>query len=100
MKLTRHIICVLLLPFILSSVAWAEIFSCDQKQNLCEGECRITNVSNDKGLKICKANCLGKRVSCSVGSGADTVRDAAGNAKDAGSDFGEKAKAFWNGLLE
>ncbi|MTI14624.1 hypothetical protein [Sansalvadorimonas verongulae] len=78
----------------------ADILSCEQKQNLCETQCQITNINDESGLKTCKAQCLGERVSCSISSGAQTAKEAAADAREVGEDFGDKAKAFWEGVTK
>ncbi|CAM3788558.1 hypothetical protein [Parendozoicomonas haliclonae] len=95
---------LILAALLMPAIASAEILTCEQQQNMCEAQCQVTNIGDDKGLGTCKAKCLGKRVTCSVSSGADTVKDATENVVDGASKEGasvtEKAKAFWEGLTE
>ena len=93
-----------LTALLLPAFAGADILTCEQQQNICDTQCQVTNIGDDKGLSTCKAKCLGKRVSCSVASGASTVKDATenavGEASKEGASVGDKAKAFWDGLTE
>ena len=77
-----------------------DLLSCEQQQTMCEAQCQVANINDDTGLKTCNAKCAGKRVSCSVASGAETAKEVAKSAKEASSNIGEKAKAFWEGVTE
>ena len=76
----------------------AGLLSCEQEQNLCEAECKVTNIGDEAGLKSCNASCLGERAACSLTSGAESAKKWANKAIDAGKLAGEEAKAFMDGF--
>ena len=97
------------LLLVMPGLLQAGLLPCEQQHSLCDSKCKLVNIGDDDAVNICKAKCLGKRVSCSVGKGVETAREAAGKgakaaknaadkAKDSSSDLSEKAKAFWEGV--
>lgn len=98
---------LLLLP----SLSSAELLSCSQQQSLCEAECQVASLGDDSNLTSCKAECLGKRASCTLDSGVDSAKELSHKATETGKDVSEKAveagksavdtaKSFWKGLSE
>ncbi len=78
----------------------AELLSCEQKQTVCETQCKASSLVSDQDSKNCKAQCLGERTACELKQGKENAGKLATQAKDASRSVLERFKAFWNGLTD
>ncbi|KEI72771.1 hypothetical protein [Endozoicomonas elysicola] len=76
----------------------AELLTCDQKQAVCEAQCKASSLISEQDSNTCKAQCLGERAACELDQGKASAEKLAEQAKGASQSFMDKLKAFWNGL--
>lgn len=78
------------------------LFTCEQKQQMCKAGCELANIGDEKGLSTCNAKCLGERVSCSLEAGSARLKESAeklkADSQSEGATLKEQAEAFWQGM--
>ncbi len=104
-----------LLFLVVSHLVHADVFSCEQQQSMCRSKCELLNPTDDSAMGACKANCVGRRVNCTVSEDAGKVKsslektekvvhkslgDASDKAANTGENLGDKVEGFWDGLTE
>lgn len=85
---------------IFSSITQAALLTCDQKQTVCEAQCKASGLISEQGSNTCKAQCLGERAACELDQSKESAEKLADQAKDASQSFMDKLKAFWKGLAD
>lgn len=92
----KQLLIITLLIF--SPLNQAQLLDCDQKQTVCEAQCKASSLISEQDSNTCKAQCLGERAACELEQGKESAGKLADQAKGASQSFMDKLKAFWNGL--